>query len=89
MGFKIGDVIYCVDNNETILKLNCEYTIYRFCEFGMSLFIDKNSIYHPDRFKSYKTNIFVSEQDYKIIKRKEKLLKLKNEIQNRRCNLLY
>lgn len=72
--FKLGDTVYCIDinnNNEKSLELDTQYVI-----IGQSFsfkFLLLNNI--PDYY--FKYNTFISEKEYKISKRTDKIKKIK------------
>ena len=92
MKFKTGDIVYCIDKeskyNTTrissidFLQYDTPYTILTPNGGGNDLEILENQ----DVF--YNIKRFISEKEYNILTRKEKLIKLKDGIKSRRHNLL-
>ena len=84
MKYKIGDVIYCINNDGVgcNLIINKKYTVLGFGQFGGLIVCKRTDIPFQD-------SRFISDKEYQINNRKLKLIKLKNEIQNRRHSLLY
>ena len=78
MGLKVGDIIYCVDNNRTELLMDKPYTIQLYT------FMLGFNFYKLENGKSYTQNRFITDKEYQINHRKEKLIKLKDGIKNRR-----
>lgn len=81
--FKVGETVYCIDNkyydstdkNETIFNIFLDKPYIVSSDFGtlnLIRLVDNNSIYETERF--------ISEKEYKISKRVEKIKKIKNEI---------
>ena len=85
MKFKKGDIVYCVDcyGVSSNLESDIPYTIIGFGSFG-GLIINNLSVVDVP----YSNDRFITDKEYQINHRKEKLIKLKNEIQNRRHSLL-
>ena len=87
MVLKVGDIVYCIDNygvNNSNLYDDIPYIIIGFGQFG-GLIINNLSVVDVP----YRRDRFISEKEYQISKRKEKIIKLKDGIRCRRYNLLY
>lgn len=77
MKFKIGDIVYCIENNRTELLIDEPYTIESYnMKYGFRFIKLENEI-------SYMTNRFISNKEYQINHRKEKINKLKTLIKNK------